>query len=285
MPIIAAILSAVFGSSKDLVSKKIAFNVNGTISAFASFLFALPFYFVVLAVLYFLGLESLTWSREIFILVFLRSVSDTGAELLKMHALSRADISLVSSVFAIYPLILLILSPIITGDAVSWPVISATFIIVAGSIALVWQSGLRGAGNQTKGILFALGAAFCFALNTSFDRLAAQVSTPVFASFTMTLFAAVFLLPFLYRSGKVLPQLNRHKGNFALRGLFEILFMVSKLYALRSLPAPYVVGIMKISLLLSILGGHFIFKEKDVLRRFVAGTLILLGVLLILFYG
>jgi ABC-type dipeptide/oligopeptide/nickel transport system permease subunit len=47
--LIAALLSAVFASSKDIVSKKVSSNVDGTISAFASFAYALPYYAVVLA--------------------------------------------------------------------------------------------------------------------------------------------------------------------------------------------------------------------------------------------
>jgi drug/metabolite transporter (DMT)-like permease len=65
------------------------------------------------------------------------------------------------------------------------------------------------------------------------------------------------------------------------RGLLEVAFMVSKLYALQYLQAPYVVGVQRLSLLLSILGGSLFFKEPDVVRRLAAGILILGGVFLI----
>ena len=77
MEFFAALLSAVFSSSKDLLSKRLAFRLDGTVSAFASFWFALPFYVVVLAVLYYLGFEAFDWSLLFLTLVFLRSLSRT----------------------------------------------------------------------------------------------------------------------------------------------------------------------------------------------------------------
>ena len=242
MALIAAFLSAVFSSSKDLFSKKLSFKIEGTLSAFASFLFALPYYLLVLCLLGFLGLENFTINREILILVFLRSVSDTLAELLKMHAIGKADISLISSVFALYPLILLFVSPLITGDNSSPVLIAATVIIVAGSMLLVWRSGSQSVKNQWPGVLLAVGSAFCFALNTSFDRLAAQASTPVFAAFSMTFLSCIFLTPFALRSssGSAYSLLKSNKGALFARGFFEIGFMVFTRLACCKLPMLWV---------------------------------------------
>lgn len=57
--------------------------------------------------------------------------------------------------------------------------------------------------------------------------------------------------------------------------------MVAKLAALTYLPAPYVVSIQRLSLVLSIIGGRVFFAEPDFGRRMAAGLLILAGVLLI----
>src|SRR5438128_5587010 len=50
MGFLAAVLSAGLSSAKDLLSKRLAFRLDGTVSTFASFFFALPYYVVVLAV-------------------------------------------------------------------------------------------------------------------------------------------------------------------------------------------------------------------------------------------
>src|SRR5262245_32422985 len=116
MGFVAAVLSAFFSSSKDLLSKRLAFHLDGTVSTFASFGFALPFYVLVLAVLYLLGVETFECSFLFLMLVLLRSITDTFAEWLKMYAFAHGDISVVATFFSLSPLFLLITSPLITHD-------------------------------------------------------------------------------------------------------------------------------------------------------------------------
>src|SRR5262245_9161158 len=116
MGFLAALLSAVFSSSKDLLSKRLAFRLDGTVSTFASFGFALPFYVLVLAVLYVLGMETFASSLSCLVLVLLRSITDTFAEWMKMYAFAHGDISVVTAFFALSPLFRLVTSPLITRD-------------------------------------------------------------------------------------------------------------------------------------------------------------------------
>ena len=62
MGILAALASAVFSTCKDIVSKKLTLHIDGTASTFASFAFALPFYLVVLAVLWLAGYDIFYFS-------------------------------------------------------------------------------------------------------------------------------------------------------------------------------------------------------------------------------
>lgn len=281
MGLLASLLSAVFAASKDLVSKRLASHLDGTASTFASFAFALPYYVVVLGILLLFKQETMTWSRAFLTMVFLRAVTDSLAEWMKMHALAHGDISLVATFFSISPLFLLILSPVITHDPVSWPGAIAMVLVVAGSFLLVYHPSARGWAEQKKGILLAIGASVFFALNSCFDRLAVQQGTPVFAGFTMTLLSAVFLLPLVMFRRDRLQGMRDQQGGLWVRGVLEVAFMVAKLYALQFLQAPYVVGLQRLSLFLSILGGRLFFKEEDLGRRMAAGILIVGGVVLI----
>jgi drug/metabolite transporter (DMT)-like permease len=281
MGLLAALMSAVFSSSKDLMSKRLAFHLDGTVSTFASFAFALPYYVLLLVVLYLRGYETFTFSLAFLTLVLLRSITDTFAEWLKMYAFAHGDLSVVVIVFSISPLFLLITSPLITRDPLSLSEVVAVFLVVGGSLLMVYRP-LAGKGTgQKKGILLAAGASLFFSLNSCFDRLAVQRGTPVFSGFTMTLLSAVFLLPFVLGRRDRLQALRTHRTGFLIRGLLEIAFMVCKLSALQFLSAPDVVGIQRLSLLLSIVGGRVFFKEEDFRRRLAAGSLILVGVFLI----
>jgi drug/metabolite transporter (DMT)-like permease len=281
MGLLASLLSAVFSSAKDLMSKRLAFQLDGTTSTFASFAFALPFYVVVLAVLLLLGREVVTWSVAFLTLVFLRSVTDALAEGMKMHAFAHGDISVVATFFSISPLFLLITSPLITGDPLSVTGAVAVVLVVGGSLLLVYRPSTKGWAGQKRAILLAAGASLFFSLNSCFDRLAVQKGTPVFAGFGMTLLSAAFLLPLIVHRWERLQALRVHQTRLWLRGLLEVAFMVSKLYALQYLQAPYVVGLLRLSLLLSIIGGRVFFREQDFGRRLAAGILILGGVFLI----
>lgn len=281
MGLTAAFLGALFSSSKDLVSKKISFSVDGTVSAFASFLFSLPYYLVALSVLYVLGYERFAVTSTFFVLVVLRSSTDAIAEGLKMHAFSHGDISVVSCFLSLSPLFLLFISPLVTGDSVTASGGAAIFLIVAGSLVLVYDPKGKGIAITGKGVWLGLAASLFFSLNSCFDRLAVQVASPVLSGFAMTVLAALLLLPFVAFNRRSWEPLSKHARPFWVRGFFELAYMVSKLWALQYLQAPYVVGIGKLALLLSIVGGRVFFKEGQFGRRLAAGFLILAGVLVI----
>ncbi|HYV37529.1 MAG TPA: hypothetical protein VE988_17620, partial [Gemmataceae bacterium] len=78
--------------------------------------------------------------------------------------------------------------------------------------------------------------------------------------------------------------LTIYSRELAWRGLLEVAFMVCKLVAMQDtgLPAAFVVGLQRSSLLLAIIAGRVIFKEGDFKRRMLAGCLILAGVVWIL---
>jgi transporter family protein len=281
MGFLAALLSTVFSSAKDLVSKRLAFRLDGTVSTFASFLFALPFYVVLLLVLYLVGIETFEWSRLFLLLVLLRSLTDTCAEWMKMHAFAYGDISVVATFFSLSPLFLLIVSPLLTGDPLAPSDVLAVLLVVGGSLLVVYQPSHTGWAEQKKGILLAIGAALFFSLNSCFDRLAVQKGTPVSSGFTMTLLAALFLAPFVVFRRERVQALRVHCNGLFLRGGLEIAFMVCKLFALQFLAATDVVAVQRLSLVFSIIGGRIFFKERHFQRRLAAGLLIVGGVVVV----
>jgi drug/metabolite transporter (DMT)-like permease len=279
MGLLACTLSALFATSKDLLSKRFASRLDGTTSTYASFAYALPFYLIVLAVLVEREMETFTLTQSFLLLVLLRSVTDVFAEGMKMHALAHGDLSVVATFFSISPLFLLVTSPLVTGDPLSTPRVLAVCLVVVGSLALVYRPSAAHWSGQGKGIALATGASFFFSLNSCFDRLAVQKGTPVFAGFSMTLLSAVFLLPLVLRRDRQ-ASLRQHRAGLLLRGLLEVAFMSGKLIAIQSLQAPDVVAIQRLSLVLSILAGRFLFGEPDFLRRLAAAILIAAGIIL-----
>lgn len=280
-PVLAALLSAGCSTAKDVISKRLAPKIDGTISTFASFAYALPYYAVFLALTWLLGFETFAVAPGFLYWVVLRSLSDSFAEWFKMHAFQYGDLSLVSSIFSLYPVLLLFIAPFITGDRITLAGAIGVIITIAGTLVILYRPRNSATPIHPKALLFAFGAAVFFSLNTCFDRLAAQSASPGLSAFAMTFLAGVFLLPLLRGKGQALSQLRDHQGLLWQRGFFEIAFMVIKLYALQHLQAAYVVGLQRVGVLFSVVSGKLVFNEEEFVKRLIGAMLIVVGVVVI----
>jgi len=274
MSVVAALISACTSTAKDIVSKAVSSKVHPDISTFASFLFALPFYGLIFIALYLFGEEGVVLSRTFLLLVLMRGISDVFAEGCKMRAFEKGDVSLVSGLLSLSPLILTVISPFITGDVVTASQAIGIALIVFGGLVLVRRDRITGKVVQPLAVVYALVGSVAFALNSALDRLAVGQAGPVTSAFSVTLCAALLTLPAIVGVSGANAQLGGNARAFLLRGLFETVFMVAKMVALTTLPAHVVVGIMRMSMILTVVVGGAWFHEKDRVRR-VIGTLVM----------
>jgi drug/metabolite transporter (DMT)-like permease len=281
--IITTLGAATLASSKDLVSKKLASVLDGTASSFASFLFALPFYVLLLTGLWLMGKESFMITTPFLILVVLRAITDSATEWFKMSAFSVGDISLVAPIIALFPIFLLVVSPIINHDQVSTSGTLAVIVAVIGSLVLVWKPSTGIAKGQGKAVGLGLACALFMALNNCFDREAVKIASPAISGFAMTLLSALLLAPLVIFRRDRLLSLSQNRRPLLVRGFLEVAFMVTKLSALQFLPVQYVSGILRISVVFSMIGGRVFFREGDFLRRLIGALLIVSGVVAIIF--
>jgi drug/metabolite transporter (DMT)-like permease len=282
MGVIATLISACTLTAKDLVSKAVASKVHPDISTFASFFFALPFYALIFGALYLLGGEWVVLSQTFFLLVLMRGISDVFAEGCKMRAFDTGDVSLVSGLLSLSPLILTMISPFITGDPVSGSEAMGMVLIVFGGLVVVRRDRTTGKVVQPVAVVYALVGSVAFALNSALDKLAVGHAGAVTSAFSVTLCAALLTLPALFRVPAAKAQLGGNARTFLLRGLFETIFMVAKMVALTTLPAHVVVGIMRISMILTVAVGGAWFHEKDRVRRVVGTVLMYAGLIFLL---
>ena len=279
MGVIAALLSAILASSKDIVSKKLSVSVDGTVSSFASFLFALPFYFAALLAMYLAGYENFVFAPTFLFFVVCRSLTDTFAETCKMHALARGELSVVSSLISLHPIFILFFSPLIAGDPITPMIVLGVAVTVMGNVVLLYHPK---AVIRRDAVLLALATAFFFSLNNCFDRLSVQTATPLLSGCVMTLLAGLLLFIPAMRVKGAISSLATHHFPFFIRGFFEVVFMVSKLYALQFLTAAEVSAFIRLSLLFSVIGGKVMFKEMNFVRKFFGAVLTILGVVIVL---
>ncbi len=280
--IISALVSTIFATSKDLLSKKLAGLVHGNVSAFASFLYAIPWYILFLSIAYAAGFPVFEFSSSFFLFVLLRAITDTFAEFFKMHALAKGDISFIANFLSLAPVFLLFTAPLITGESISGLGLFGVILICIGTIAFVYHPMERKAGIPWAGVGFAILSSIFFSLNSCFDRLSVQEGSPLFSGFSMTVLSMLFLSPTLLFVKNKATQFKSNSTIFHTRGLLEVLFMTAKLVAMQYMEPQYVVGIGKLGLVMSILGGGYFYKEKGMLRRFLISTIILSGSIMII---
>lgn len=283
MGVLAAIVGAVTSSAKDLVSKSLAAQVQPDLSTFASFLFALPFYAAIYIGLALYGEGHSDLSSTFLVLVFLRGLSDVVAEGCKMRALEKGDVSLVSSLLSLSPLGLVVVSPIVTGDPVHRHELFGLMLMVFGSLVIVRRDRQTGRIHQKSAVIYAVVGSVAFAMNSALDRLAVSHAGPITSAFSVTLCACALTAPVLLRVPRAAAQLGAYHRPFFVRGLFETVFMVAKMAALVALPAHVVVGLMRISLLLTVLFGGALFREEQRLRRFIGAALMYAGLVVLLY--
>ncbi len=282
--ILLSLFCATTASMKDLVSKKLAAQLDGVTSAFTSFLFATPYYIVLLFVLWLLGYEDFALSSTFLFYVVLRSISDTGAEWLKMSSYRYGDISLVSIVFSLQPLVITFFSVVFLNERPTVVAAVGILVIVAGTLLIATERPLGSLERsmRNKAITLSLLSTVCFSINSIFDRLAVKEGSAVWSAFTMTFLSGLFLAPFSLRLKARRSAIAANSGLLYRRGFFEVLAMTSKLLALQFLEVAYVAGLQKLSTLFSVIGGRFLYGEKGFSRRFLSGAIIFIGALMIL---
>ena len=280
MGALAAILAGLAQCAREVVSKRLATQISPELSAGATFLFAVPFYALLLVVMLALGLEAFTITRTFLILVVLRSVTDLFVEAFRMRAFKYGDLSMVMSLICFTPVFLLVLSPVLTGDPLTWHAVVAVALVTTGGLLAVQRNEKTGKVIQKKAVWYALGSAFFLALNTCYDRLAVEQSGPVLSGTAVTLLAGLFTTPILIKGR---ADLKRFSGSFWWRGLFEFLFMLGRLWGLQHLSGPVVFALTRSSLVCSVIAGRIFFGETHTGRRLVATAIILAGALVAAF--
>src|SRR5204863_2105319 len=133
------------------------------------------------------------------------------------------------------PLFLLILSPWITGDHLSWLGLGAMLLVTLGSLLLVYRPSSANWVSQKKAIVLAATASVFFAINTCFDRLAMKgvdatppnpfdFWSPMLAGFTMTLVSALLVAPFVLLRRDRRESLAADWRGLWTRGFLEVIF-------------------------------------------------------------
>lgn len=208
--------------------------------------------------------------------------------ILYIKAIKVSDLSLTVPLVALTPLFMLLTSPLIVGEYPNFFDYIGIFLIVTGSYLLNIKEKSQGYLAPFKALLKEPGpkmmliVAFLWSITSNFDKIGVKNSSPIFWLFSLFGTMSVLILPILLHktpnpSRKILKQLPM----LAAMGFFNAIGVLFQMQALTLTLVVQVIAIKRTSVLMGVLFGHFIFKEKDIQQRLLGAGIMIFGVFVI----
>ena len=281
--LILGIFTAFFEAIKDVFSKqnlkKSDEYVVAWSLAFFSVIFLTPW------VIY-TGIPEL--NTQFWISLLIGGSINAVTTLLYIKAIKVSDLSLTVPLVALTPLFMLLTSPLIVGEYPKFFDYIGILLIVAGSYLLNLKEKSQGYLAPFKALLnepgpkFMLIVAFLWSITSNFDKIGVKNSSPIFWLFSLFGTMTILLLPILLHKTpnpgtKILKQLPM----LATMGFFNAIGVLCQMQALTLTLVVQVIAIKRTSVLMGVLFGHFIFKEKDIQQRLLGAGIMILGVFFI----
>ncbi|MEG3980536.1 EamA family transporter [Microcoleus sp. T3B2] len=281
--LILGLLTAFFEAVKDVFGKQNLKKSDEYVVAwslsFFSVIFLIPW------VLY-TGIPPL--NSQFWLALLIGGSINAVTSLLYIKAIKVSDLSLTLPLVALTPLFMLVTSPLIVGEYPKIFDYIGILLIVLGSYLLNIKEKSKGYLAPFKALLDEPGpklmliVALLWSIASNFDKIGVTNSSPIFWLFSLFGTISVLLLPVLLHKTpnpgrKILKQLPM----LAAMGSFNAIGVLFQMQALTLTFVVQVIAIKRTSVLMGVLFGHFIFKEKDIQQRLLGAGIMILGVLFI----
>ena len=278
--LIFALLSALCGALRNLLAKKQLGDVDEYIIAWASRFFSLPLFLPLL----FLS-EKPSLGNQFTLAFTVSLILQVFGNLLYFRALKASDLSLTAPMISFTPLFLLVTSPIIVGEFPSRMDIVGIFLIVGGSYLLNIKNREQGylapllALVKEKGTRLMLVVAVIWSFLANFNKLGMANSSAIFwATATSSAVSCALLSIMLYQSQANLKQIPKKFGSLFLNGILQGLILLCSLKAFELTLVANVVATKRISILISVLFGHWFLGEPGLQQRLTGAAIMFIGV-------
>jgi drug/metabolite transporter (DMT)-like permease len=233
--------------------------------------------------------------------------------LLSFAALRHTDISLAVPMISFTPLFLIITSFVLLREVPSLIGITGIIIIVTGSYVLNLSSSHRRFADpfrsiaKNRGVLYMLIVSVLYAVAINFDKMIVLNSDPVFGSAITCLILGIsfsgmsqgtmvrdMVVPVM---GPLPDAPHRHNGEitstplknsigqWAMIGILLSVSAVSINTAYTVQIVPYVIAIKRMSIIMMVVYGAFVFGEKDMVRRLFGALLMVAGAVMIVLFN
>jgi uncharacterized membrane protein len=280
-----SLASAFFLATSDALAKKAVADQNEYLVAWFRLVFTLPLLIAALFMIPFPDLDA-DFYKAFFIALPIELVTI----ILYIKALKASPLSLTLPFLALTPVFLIAVSYLALGETVSVAGGMGIVLIAAGSYVLNIEEVKKGMFAPFKAILrekgsqFMIAVALLYSITSSMGKMAIEHSSPVFFGAAYFIALNIAYIPVgLYMGRHDLKAFIRGKRyiSLLLPGLFYGLMIIAHMEAIKLTKVAYMISVKRTSLLMGVLYGYVLFREKNIRERLLGALLMFAGFVLV----
>jgi len=276
-------------TSDALTKKALAARHNEYLIAWVRLLLMLPFFIILLLAI------PKPPIGPVFIRTILTALPlELLALILYFKALKLSPLGLTVPFLSLTPILLMVIPYLLLGERISLTGGAGIILITAGSYTLNLHNLSSGflspfrAIIRERGSLCMIGVAVIYSFTSTLGKKAIICSSPLFFAGLYPILLLICLTPIALWKGR--HELRFIVGQGLLRAtmlpaLFSLAETISGVIALSLTNVAYMIAVKRLSLLMGIVYGHFLFREKGIRERLVGGVLMVVGVAFIVIGG
>jgi drug/metabolite transporter (DMT)-like permease len=206
---------------------------------------------------------------------------------LEVKALSVSPLSLTVPFLAFTPLFMLATSFVVLGEVPDAKGVAGIVLVAAGAYAINLEKVRGGLLCPLKAIAREPGSrmmllvALLWSVSAVYDKKATVASSPAFYTTFFAAAAGVLYAPALVVGLRRRPIERSMVPRLFLLGLVCAVMVLSQFAALRLALASYVIAVKRSGMLLSVVLGRLLFKERSLAVRLLGAALMIAGVVTI----
>ncbi len=280
-----SLISAFTLATSDALTKKALERGNEFLVAWFRLFFSLP---LLLGLWIFIPLPEL--DAEFYKAFAIAVPLEILSIVLYIKALRISPLSLTLPFLALTPVFLIFISYLIVGEKVSFRGGIGIFLIAAGSYTLNIHKIKKGilepfkSITKEKGSILMIGVAVIYTFTSSLGKVAIEHSSPLFFAITYYIALTISFAPIALWMGR--NELNSFVKDKQFKklvspGAFLAFMVISHMLAMKLTKVAYMISVKRLSLIIGIIYGYFLFKEENIKERFLGAILMLIGFVIV----
>jgi len=282
-----AFLGAISKSFSEILSKRnFLDDVDVYVNSWALRFFALPF--LIITLFLYGGIPEI--KNSFYYSLAITIPIGISATILYMKALNAADISIISPINGLSPLLLLITTPLIVNEVPS--ILGLIGVMIATSGVYILKLNEASASNilepfralyNNPGAKYILMVVILYSISAPVDKIGVEASSPIMYTLSLHVGLVIGLTPIMfYKNGyETIPKIKKDikwvSAVGVLSGLASLLQMIALTYTL----VVYVIAVKRCGIIISVVYGSYKFDEPYTFQRIIATIVMVIGVILI----